>query len=127
MSNPSFYGLLVLASGRSSAPAISPELHLNVWERGNAPWSFKAFLDIGLMLDVSDTANHFEFLLPWKVEQGDLEDLSHRVLEQKCGFSAIFNEVWVTSLSNGGAGFITTGNGDVITVVHANGDLKVNE
>lgn len=126
MSTPHFYGLLVLANGRSNTPGISPELHLNVWERGSAPWSSKAFLDIGLMLDVSETANRFEFLLPWKVEQNDVEDLSHRVLEPNA-VSAIFNEVWLTSLSNGSAGFITTGNGDIITVVHANGDLTVNE
>lgn len=126
MSAFNFYGLLVLSTGRTAPPSILPELHLNLWERGDAPWSFTAFLDIGLMIDVSDTAQTFEFALPWEVKKDDLEDLALKVLAQN-GVPAIFNESWNSSSSNGRAGYVTTGSGEIFTVVEPNSDLLVYE
>lgn len=126
MSAFNFYGLLVLTTGRTASPAILPELHLNLWERGDAPWSFTAFLDIGLMIDVNDTAQTFEFALPWEVKKDDLEDLSLKVLEQNA-VPAIFNEIWSSTVSNGRAGCVTISNSESFTVVEPNSDLLVHE
>lgn len=126
MSAPSFYGLLALSTGRTTQPAILPELHVNLWESGDAPWSRTAFVDIGLMIDVNDTAQTFEFAFPWEVKKDDIEDLALKVLEQNA-VPAIFNEIWTSTTSNGRAGSITTSNGDVFTVVEPNSDLLVFE
>lgn len=126
MAEPSsFYGLLVLATGRTAPPDQLPELHLNIWEKKDWWCVESAFLDVGVMLDTSDTALTFEFVLPWKVENDDLEDLSLR-LHERGAVPAIFNESWVSSNSNGGAGLVTDPiSHEVFTVVQTHNDLSV--
>jgi hypothetical protein len=122
-----FYGLLVLAAGRTTAPARLPELHLNIWEKRDWGCIESAFLDVGVMLDTAETAQTLEFALPWKVENDDLEDLSLRLNEQGA-VPAIFNESWVSSNSNGGAGLVTDPiSGEVFTVVQTHNDLTVHD
>jgi hypothetical protein len=128
MADPSkFYGLLVLATGRTVAPKLLPELHLNIWEKKS--WGFfeSAFLDVGVMLDATDTAQTLEFVLPWSVKNTHLEDLSLR-LQERGATPAIFNESWVSSASNGGAGLVTDPvSKEIFTVVETHGDLLVYE
>lgn len=127
MAESQFYGLLVLATGRTAEPTLLPELHLNIWEKKRWVFFESAFLDIGLMLDASDTAQTFEFVLPWTVKDEDLEDLSLR-LQDRGATPAIFNESWVSSASNGSAGLITDPvTRDVFSVVETHSDLKVHE
>lgn len=125
MADMTFYGLLVLANGRTAVPGILPEVHLNLWEK-KQKWVFEsAFLDIGLMLDVSDTAQTFEFVLPWPIATLDIEDLSLR-LQEKGAIPAIFNEGWICSNSNGRAGHVTDPvKNEVFTFVEVGNDLQV--
>jgi hypothetical protein len=125
MADTSFYGLLVLACNRSAPPAVLPELHLNIWEK-KKNWIFEAaFLDIGLMLDVEETAETFEFVLPWSVSEQDLEDLSLR-LQDAGAIPAIFNEGWVCANTNGSAGYVNgPGSEPLFTFVQLGTDLEV--
>lgn len=125
MADSSFYGLLVFATGRTAVPAILPELHLNIWEKENF-WPFEsAFLDIGLMLDVADTAQTFEFALPWTISDSDIEDLAPR-LQEAGAIPAIFNEGWICSNSNGRAGYVTDpATSNVFTFSELGTDLKL--
>lgn len=125
MADSTFYGLLVFATGRTATPAVLPELHLNIWEKERL-WPLEsAFLDVGLMLDVADTAQTFEFVLPWAISNSDIEDLAPR-LQEAGAIPAIFNEGWVCSNSNGSAGFVTDpATNDVFTFVEVGADLKL--
>ena len=105
MSEAPFYGLLVLASGRTKLPDILPEVHLNLWEKKGKGAVESAFLDIGLMLDTSDTAATFEFFFPWQISAENIEDLALR-LQVKGAVAAIFNESWSCTTSNGSSGCI---------------------
>ena len=125
MADPTFYGLLVLASGRTAQPDVLPEVHLNLWEKKHK-WVFEsAFLDIGLMLDVNDSAQTFEFFLPWSISAVDIEDLSLR-LQEKGAVPAIFNEGWMCTNSNGSAGHVTDQlKAEIFTFVELGTDLQV--
>lgn len=125
MAEATFYGLLVFASGRTGTSVGLPELHLNLWEK-KKKWVFEsAFLDIGLMLDVKETAQFFHFVLPWAVTNTDIEDLSLR-LQEPGAIPAIFNEGWVCSNSNGRAGFVTDPvSSSVFTFVQLGTDIAV--
>jgi hypothetical protein len=125
MADATFYGLLVLACNRTPSPAVLPELHLNIWEKRNKATFEEAFLDIGLMLDVGETADTFEFVLPWRVAPGDLEDLCLR-LQDAGAIAAIFNEGWVCSNTNGSAGYVSDPKaGCLFTFAQLGTDLEV--
>ena len=125
MADSTFYGLLVLANGRTVQQGVLPEVHLNLWEK-RKNWIFdSAFLDIGLMLDVNDSAHTFEFVLPWSISDLDIEDLSIR-LQEKGAIPAIFNEGWICSNSNGRAGYVTDPvKNETFTFVELGTDLQV--
>lgn len=125
MSDSNFYGLLILTTGRSNAPDVLPELHLNIWEKEH-PFSWdSAFIDIGLMLDVAETAQTFEIVLPWHISDKDIEDLAPR-LQESGAIPAIFNESWVCSNSNGSAGYVTDqATNSVFTFVEMGTDLVI--
>ncbi|MGV8898675.1 MAG: hypothetical protein ACOH2B_05430 [Burkholderiaceae bacterium] len=125
MSDSTFYGLLVFATGRTTVPGVLPELHLNIWEKEYFWSSDSAFLDVGLMLDVAETAQTFEFVLPWLVSDKDIEDLAPR-LQESGAIPAIFNEGWVCSNSNGSAGYVTDQtSSSIFTFVEMRTDLEV--
>lgn len=125
-SNP-FYGCLCLETfsnaatplppigsrQQASPPIPLPEIHFNIWEE-NAK---DAFLDIGLMVSISDPAECIEIFLPWAVQKTDIEDLSPRLLVHN-GISAIFNEAWASSTApNVLGGLVTRTDGSVFAVV----------
>ena len=124
-SDSTFYGLLILATGRKGQPEVLPEVHLNLWEK-KEKWVFESvFLDIGLMLDVNDSAQSFEIVLPWLTSLSDIEDLSPR-LQEKGAIPAIFNEGWICSNSNGRSGHVTDPvTNDIFTFVTLGNDLQV--
>jgi hypothetical protein len=78
-----------------------PEIHLNIWER-DVPQgkNGEAFMDIGLMLDVRETATTIELIFPWKVDAADLIDLSSTIAASDA-VPAIFNESWAVSDQQG--------------------------
>ena len=77
------------------------------------------------MLDVNDSAQTFEFVLPWTISNSDIEDLSLR-LQEKGAIPAIFNEGWICSNSNGRAGHVTDPRtNEIFTFVELGTDLQV--
>ena len=119
-----FYGCLCLETAsarplpandaRQSANCSLPEIHFNIWEH---PEGSKAFLDIGLMLDIDDPAEKIELFLPWQVQQSQVEDLAGRILASN-GISAVFNESWASSTANNRAGaYVTRNDGTIFSVV----------
>jgi hypothetical protein len=126
----SFYGLLCIATGLPSAtgpqPSIPathlPELHLNIWEKGES-----AFLDIGLMLDIAEQAQTFEFLVPWKISIQEIDDLSERLFEVGA-MPAVFNEGWEVTRNVGSRNGRATdpANGKVLfSILEVLSDLEV--
>lgn len=124
-----FYGCLCLETSSPTKPLLPararqtahiplPEIHFNIWEEGidTVP-----FLDIGIMLSVSDPAERIAIFLPWTLEPTNIEDLSPRILASN-GVSAIFNEAWTSSTAtNSPGGFVTRNNGgSVFTIVPYN-------
>lgn len=120
-----FYGCLCLeTSDKHSLPLSDerqqkgfplPEIHFNIWERGQK--KEEAFLDIGLMLYPGDPAERIEIFLPWEFDASSIEDLSTRILGPN-GVSAVFNEAWTSSAGvNSPGGFVTRNDGTVFTIV----------
>lgn len=98
-----FYGLLCASTSQpqlvpAAAVAVlssQPDIHLNIWEQGD-----KAFLDIGLMIDVDEQSATYELLLPWTLRDSNLEDLYGRITNG-IAVPAIFNEAWaITTQGN---------------------------
>lgn len=78
-----------------------PEIHLNIWERDDSQAKDgEAFLDIGLMFDLQDTAATIELIFPWKVEASHLIDLSSTIAASDA-VPAIFNESWAVTDQQG--------------------------
>ena len=112
------FGLLCYATGPIPTPAAAattgsgtapvavqkpklPEIHLNIWERDDPQAKEgEAFLDIGLMFDVQETATTIELIFPWKVEAAHIVDLSSTIAAHDA-VPAIFNESWAVSAQQG--------------------------
>jgi hypothetical protein len=97
---------LINTSVNSTKPSL-PELHINLWERDTSKsYEFahiESFIDIGLMLDVTDVSSSFEILVPWQTKVEDIVDLSSQITTLDA-IHAIFNESW--TITNGTGGWI---------------------
>lgn len=60
------------------------ELHVNLWEVG------ATFIDIGVMINAPLNIDAIEVLLPWEVNENDIEDLGTK-LDSAKSIAAIFN------------------------------------
>ncbi len=106
------FGLLCFGRGPKPLAQASnptrphlPEIHINIWERDASKWIFstkiEAFVDIGLMLDVQDTTDFIEIIVPWTTRQEDITDLSGHIRTLDAIY-AIFNESWTVTSGQGG-------------------------
>lgn len=85
---------LVPNSGRSSGEEDEPipvrfddELHVNLWEIDDSP-----FLDVGVKIKDWQQVDEVEIVLPWKVDEEDVQDLCGR-LDRPKSVAAVFNEI----------------------------------
>jgi hypothetical protein len=129
-------GLLVLVTKKEDAPETIPQLHINIWEKSRFLVFETSYLDIGLMLDVNDLAEKYEFVLCWQntwyeqmltklgVKQS-LKDLAKR-LQLPGGISAIFNEVWPFTTSKSTGYVVNQAKDEVFTIVETDSkDLSI--
>ena len=69
---------------------FQPELHLNIWE-SESGFHNDCYLDIGLMISTKNNVDKFTLILPWKVAQKDIVDLSDE-LTGNIELQAVFND-----------------------------------
>lgn len=72
------------------------ELHFNLWKVPSNRRKFKRFIDIGIMLDRTDSVGHLNIFLPVTLEGMDVTDIVKDFIKDNNLVCAIFNENFKT-------------------------------